>query len=241
MKQKRIIDFSAIPIWTAELLRAVPYVAKKIRRKFPYCLLDEMQDIDPNQWLAIRLIWPKGSNITGIGDYRQSIYGFRGSKKGVLDEFREYYDAIIFEMNLNYRSIPSILSIANTVHPQYSPLVPAKADTDNKTRRGTVQNFSSGTLTITGGTIISSKQQGVQNSGVLNIGIKDGNISTTAPVIIGYTYGVDNRLTFNYYDGLLKGITDSITGNVNDIEQNSTITNSTEVINGDTYKVSILN
>ena len=27
MKQKRIIDFSAIPLWTAELLRAVPYVA----------------------------------------------------------------------------------------------------------------------------------------------------------------------------------------------------------------------
>ena len=107
--------------------------------------------------------------------------------------------------------------------------------------RATVQNQASSTLTITGGTIISSKQQGVQNSGVLNIGIKDGNISTTAPVIIGYTYGVDNRLTFNYYDGILKGITDSITGNVNDIEQNSTITNSTEVINGDTYKVSILN
>ena len=132
MKQKRIIDFSAIPIWTAELLRAVPYVAKKIRRKFPYCLLDEMQDIDPNQWLAIRLIWPKGSNITGIGDYRQSIYGFRGAQKGLIDEFKLFYEPKVFELSLNYRSIPSILSIANTIHPQYSPLTAAKAATDNK-------------------------------------------------------------------------------------------------------------
>lgn len=131
MKQKRILDFSSIPVFTAELLNAVPAVAKKIRRQYPFVLIDEFQDLNPDQWQAIRLIWPKGSNITAIGDYRQSIYGFRGSKKGVLDEFREYYDAIIIEMNLNYRSIPSILSIANTVHPQYSPLVPAKADTDN--------------------------------------------------------------------------------------------------------------
>ena len=132
MKQKRIMDFSSIPVWTAELLRAVPYVAKKIRRKFPYCLLDEMQDIDPNQWLAIRLIWPKGSNITGIGDFRQSIYSFRGSKKNVIDEFRIFYDAAVYELNLCYRCNPAILDVANTIHPQYSPLTAAKAATDNK-------------------------------------------------------------------------------------------------------------
>ena len=132
MKQKRIMDFSSIPVWTAELLRAVPYVAKKIRRKFPYCLLDEMQDIDPNQWLAIRLIWPKGSNITGIGDFRQSIYSFRGSKKNVIDEFRIFYDAAVYELNLCYRCNPAILDVANTIHPQYSPLTAAKAINDNK-------------------------------------------------------------------------------------------------------------
>ena len=132
MKQKRIMDFSAIPVWTAELLRTVPSVAKKVRKQYQYCLIDEFQDLNPDQWLAIRLMWPRGSNITAIGDHRQSIYGFRGSKKGVLDEFKQFYDAKVFELNLNYRSIPSILSIANTIHPQYSPLVPAKAANDNK-------------------------------------------------------------------------------------------------------------
>ena len=129
MKQKRIMDFAAIPVWTAELLHAVPSVAKKVRQMYPYCLIDEFQDLNPDQWLAVRRIWPKGSNITGIGDYRQAIYGFRGAKKGVLDEFKLFYDAIVFELSLNYRSIPSILSMANTIHPQYSPLQAVKENT----------------------------------------------------------------------------------------------------------------
>lgn len=132
MKQKRCMDFAAIPVFTVELLRAVPAVAKKIRRQYPYVLIDEFQDVDPNQWAAIRLIWPKGSNITAIGDYRQSIYGFRGSQRGVLDEFKIFYGSTVYEMNLCYRCPPEILNVANTIHTQYSPLVPAKAATDNK-------------------------------------------------------------------------------------------------------------
>ena len=129
MKQKRIIDFSAIPLWTAELLRAVPSVAKKVRKQYPYCLIDEFQDLNPDQWQAIRLIWPKESNIVVFSDYRQAIYGFRGAQKGLIDEFKMFYEPKVFELNLNYRSRPSILSIANTIHPQYSPLQAVKEDT----------------------------------------------------------------------------------------------------------------
>ena len=129
MKQKRIMDFAAIPVWTAELLHAVPSVAKKIRRQYEYCLIDEFQDLNPDQWLAVRLIWPKGSNITAVGDPRQSIYGFRGSKKIVTDEFQMFYGAEKLELSLNYRSIPSILAIANTIHPQYSSLQAVKENT----------------------------------------------------------------------------------------------------------------
>ena len=128
MKQNRIMDFSAIPVWTAELLHAVPSVAKKVRQMHPYCLIDEFQDLNPDQWLAVRLIWPKGSNITAVGDHRQAIYGFRGSQKAVLDEFKLFYEAKVFELSLNYRCLPSIISIANTIHPQYSSLQAIKED-----------------------------------------------------------------------------------------------------------------
>ena len=128
MKQNRIMDFSIIPVFAAEMVKAVPTVAKKIRKQYPFVLIDEFQDLNPDQWLAIRLIWPKGSNITAISDYRQCIYGFRGAKKGIIDEFQMFYGAEKFELNLNYRCSPSILSIANPIHPQYSPLIAAKED-----------------------------------------------------------------------------------------------------------------
>jgi DNA helicase-2/ATP-dependent DNA helicase PcrA len=129
MKQKRILDFSSIPVFTSELLNAVPSVAKKIRRQYPFVLIDEFQDLNPDQWMAVRLIWPKGSNITAIGDHRQAIYSFRGSQKGVLDKFKLFYDAKVFELSLNYRCNPSILSVANTIHPQYSSLQAVKENT----------------------------------------------------------------------------------------------------------------
>ena len=132
MKQKRIMDFAAIPVFTAELLRAVPTVANTVRKRYPYCLIDEFQDLDPNQYTAIRLIWPGGSNITAIGDYRQAIYGFRGSQRDVLDDFRVFYGAAVYEMNTCYRCTPEILSIANAIHQQYSPLVAVKTGNNNK-------------------------------------------------------------------------------------------------------------
>lgn len=107
--------------------------------------------------------------------------------------------------------------------------------TSSAPERGTVQNQPSSTMTINGGIIVSTTQQAVSNAGTLTIGTKDGSISVTTPDLRGATYGVTNTSTFNYYDGVLKGITDSISGNVNAMETNSTRVNTTEVIEGHTY------
>ena len=73
-----------------------------------------------------------------------------------------------------------------------------------------VNNEGSGDIIITGGTIKSNgnaiKNQG---TGVLTLGIDDGNINTTTPEIIAtneyYTIsgGTDSKL--NFYDGVIKG------------------------------------
>ena len=107
--------------------------------------------------------------------------------------------------------------------------------TSSAPERGTVQNQSSSTMTITGGIIVSTTQQAVSNAGTITIGTKDGNISVTTPDLRGATYGVTNTNTFKYYDGVLKGKTDSISGNVNEMETNSTRVNTTEVIEGNVY------
>ena len=105
--------------------------------------------------------------------------------------------------------------------------------------RAAVQN-NSGTMNITGGTIVSSGFSAVVNKATMTIGVSDGNIDTTAPVIKGYIYGVDNTKTLNFYDGILKGETNSINGSISNIESNSTRVDSIEIIDGTEYKITYL-
>ena len=97
-------------------------------------------------------------------------------------------------------------------------------------------------LTITGGEIICTVQEAVNNdtNGTLTIGSKDGSINNTSPIIMGKRNGIINTGTFNFYDGIVKGITGTISGTIADIETNSTRTTGTETIGGDTYQIEYL-
>ena len=112
--------------------------------------------------------------------------------------------------------------------------------TSSTAERATVQNLSNGTITITGGTIISTGLYGVENTSNLTVGIKDGSIQINSPIIQGVVYGIHNTSTLNFYDGTIKGKTDTIDGTIADQEQNTTRYNGTEVINGETYQVTYL-
>ncbi len=101
--------------------------------------------------------------------------------------------------------------------------------------RATVQNLAGGTVSITGGTIIGTKQQAISNSGTLTLGTKNGNINTTSPEIRGNTVGLKSNGTVNFYDGILKGITGGHLGNIDDQETNSQIITGSETISGKAY------
>lgn len=107
--------------------------------------------------------------------------------------------------------------------------------TTSNMERGAIQCLVNCTLNITGGTVVATRQQAISNEGTLTIGIKDGNIDTTTPVLQGNTYGVRSSGTFNYYDGVLKGKTDAFDGYTSELEDYSQVVNGTEVIDGDTY------
>lgn len=92
------------------------------------------------------------------------------------------------------------------------------------------------TMSITGGTIRSTGYYGVSNESTLTIGDKDYSVNQSNPSITGRTYGVYNTSTFNFYDGIIKGITNSVYGAIADYEYNAVEVNSTEVIDGDTYQ-----
>lgn len=101
--------------------------------------------------------------------------------------------------------------------------------------RATIQCESAGTLKVTGGTIVGNNQHAISSAGTLTIGVKDGNIDATSPILMGKINGIKSTGTFNFYDGIIKGKTAAINGTVSDQEDNSQITNGTETIDGSTY------
>lgn len=108
--------------------------------------------------------------------------------------------------------------------------------TNSSLARATIQNLTNGTLTITGGTIIGTKQQAISNEGSLTLGIDDGNIDSTSPIIMGETIAIDNVGTFGFYDGIAKGINNPpISGTITTQDSNAQKIEDTEVINGKTY------
>jgi len=111
---------------------------------------------------------------------------------------------------------------------------------DTSVDRGTVQNLTGGTLVITGGTIVAEVQQAISNEGTMIVGTSDGSISNSSPCFIGETYGIYNAGSFEYYDGVAKGITDAIYGTINVQESNTQVVDTTEVIDGKTYQVEYL-
>jgi len=82
--------------------------------KFDHVLVDEYQDINSLQFELIELLNPE--NLFVVGDPRQSIYGWRGSKiEFILDFEKLYKDTEILQLSTNYRSKKGIVDVSNNV------------------------------------------------------------------------------------------------------------------------------
>ncbi|MFH2020332.1 MAG: UvrD-helicase domain-containing protein [archaeon] len=81
---------------------------------FEHLLIDEYQDINSLQYELISLLDPK--NLFAVGDPRQSIYGWRGSRiEYVLDFESNHPGSQILQLGANYRSTEKIVSLCNKV------------------------------------------------------------------------------------------------------------------------------
>ncbi|MEM1059698.1 MAG: ATP-dependent helicase [Verrucomicrobiota bacterium] len=109
-----VVDYDdLLTIWADRLEKDEAY-AGRLRERFRYVLVDEMQD---NNQLNQRIL--DGLNpghLLVVGDANQSIYGFRGSDVSLIVEFpRRHPGAKILKLENNYRSGQSILDLANQV------------------------------------------------------------------------------------------------------------------------------
>ena len=114
---------------------------------------------------------------------------------------------------------------------------------NNSNGRAAVHN-NSGTVNILGGTIVSKASSAVKNSGTMTIGINDGTIDITSPVLQGKIYGLESASTVTVYDGIFKGqgttSDKAISNEANISHGDTTITHDTEMIDNVQYDVAYL-
>ena len=82
-------------------------IMDKEKQKFDWVLLDEVQDLNPEELdVALSLI---GGKIFAVGDPYQSIYGFQGALgPGVVDVLKRIGCKKV-ELHNNYRSCPEVV------------------------------------------------------------------------------------------------------------------------------------
>lgn len=76
------VDFDDLIMRTVELMRKVPQVAQKYRRKFRYILVDEYQDTNHAQYVLIR-------ELSGVDAQAKGSAGFAGSSESVSAQVSE--------------------------------------------------------------------------------------------------------------------------------------------------------
>ena len=113
-KATNSMDFDDLLEKTLRMLKEHEEVADFYRRKFQFILVDEYQDTNKIQADFIDTLAAEHRNVMVVGDDAQSIYSWRGANfKNILAFPERYPDVQVFKIELNYRSVPEILSVAN--------------------------------------------------------------------------------------------------------------------------------
>ena len=116
-KKKAInsVDFDDLLEKTLRMLKEHENVVAFYRRQFQFILVDEYQDTNKIQADFIDTLAAEHKNVMVVGDDAQSIYSWRGANfKNILEFPKRYPNTQVFKIELNYRSVPEILNVANS-------------------------------------------------------------------------------------------------------------------------------
>jgi DNA helicase-2/ATP-dependent DNA helicase PcrA len=113
-KATNSIDFDDLLQKTLSMLQQHEGIAQFYCRQFQFILVDEYQDTNKIQADLIDLLAREHRNVMVVGDDAQSIYSWRGANfQNILEFPKRYPDAKVFKIEMNYRSVPEILNVAN--------------------------------------------------------------------------------------------------------------------------------
>lgn len=87
------IDYSELVYQALEIAND-PDNRDRLRRAYPFVVVDEYQDTDPLQVQLLQAIAGDGHDLIAVGDPDQSIYAFRGADVGGLLNFRSDFATV---------------------------------------------------------------------------------------------------------------------------------------------------
>ena len=116
-KERNLLDYNDMEKYLRDLL-ANKELAEEIRMGYRYLFVDEYQDCSPIQVKMFDRLSELMVHSYWVGDYKQAIYGFRGSDitltKAVVDRIATGENGCDTEtLDTSYRSLPGIVEVCN--------------------------------------------------------------------------------------------------------------------------------
>lgn len=97
----------------AEIILGVPGIAVLYREHFPVVMVDEVQDLTPQQLRMVMSVCGRG--LTAAGDRAQAIYSWAGADPILVNEAIDGLAPASISFTLSYRSAPNVLQTVNAV------------------------------------------------------------------------------------------------------------------------------
>lgn len=108
------MDYDDLLLNWLKLIKIDPQAREHYTTQFKYILVDEYQDTNKIQHEIVNALAERNRNILVVGDDAQSIYSFRAAEiQNILDFPKSYHDCKTYKLEVNYRSTPEILHLAN--------------------------------------------------------------------------------------------------------------------------------
>ncbi|MEQ8706713.1 MAG: ATP-dependent helicase [Phaeodactylibacter sp.] len=117
MFNQSAMDYDDILLYAYRILTERPRISSLYRRRYKYILVDEAQDLNYSQYQILKALCGNShNNIVMVGDPNQAIYSFNGSSIKYMQEyFIKDFAAVKLEIQKNYRSSDSVLSLAKHI------------------------------------------------------------------------------------------------------------------------------
>ncbi len=112
-EERGVLDYNDLEHKALALL-SDPEIAEETRKRYRFVFVDEYQDVNPVQEKILSLL--AGKNLFLVGDIKQAIYGFRGSKSKFFAEKQRTLadgDGQSLLMTYNFRSAGQVLDAVN--------------------------------------------------------------------------------------------------------------------------------